>query len=150
MGVGDIDFAVKYPFTSSAKELLKSEGLSAVTDEVAELAVKKITDSLHGKVQRRVYARDEEKKEDLLAYAVARMILGYMRNGFITNKFAVNESKKVRSYLNDESDEAVADIAGGLGIFFTLRNSRIFVHLPTFLRFTPRSPHYQPFNSGRQ
>lgn len=146
MGAGDIDFAVRYPFTSAAKELLKSESLSTVTDGVVELAVKKITDSLHGRIQKRVYTRDEEKREDLLAYAVARMILSYMRNGYINNKFAVSESKKVRSYLNDESDETVDSIANELGIFFTKKESKIFVSLPIFLRFTPRSPHYQLIN----
>ena len=39
MGEG-LDFAVRYPFTSTAKELLKTEGFSAITDEVVELAKK--------------------------------------------------------------------------------------------------------------
>ncbi len=146
MGVGDIDFAVRYPFTSAAKELLKTEGLSTVTDEVVERAVRKITDSLHGRMQKKVFTRDEEKREDLLAYAVARMILSHLRNGYITNKFAVAESKKIRSYLNDESEEIVDSIAGEVGIFFTKKEKKVFVSLPTFLRFTPRSPHYQLIN----
>ncbi len=146
MGAGEIDFAVRYPFTSTARELLKSEGLSAITDEVAELAVKRINDSLSGKTQKRVFAREEEKKEDLLSYAVARMILAHMRNGYIINKFAVNESKRVRYYLNDEPEETIDGIARGLGITFTGREGKIYVHLPVFLRFTPRSPHYYLIN----
>ena len=146
MGVGEMDFAVRYPFTSTAKELLKSEGLSTVTDEVLELAVRKITDSLHGRIQKRAYMTEEGKREDLLSYAVARMILSYLRNGFITNKFAVSESKRMRACLNDENEETVDSIAGGLGIFFTEKDGRIFVSLPAFLRFTPRSPHYQLVN----
>jgi len=145
MGEG-LDFAVRYPFTSAAKELLKTEGFSAITDEVAELAVKKITDSVNGRNQRRLYADEEEKKKDLLAYAVARMTLGHMRNSYLTNKFAVGESKKIRSYLNDESSETVERIAAGLGITFVENNGKLLVHLPVFLRFTPRSPHYQLTN----
>ncbi len=146
MGEGDLNFAVKYPFSSVAKELLKKEGFSAVTDEVVELAQNRILDSLHGKIQKRVYTGDSDRKEDLLSYAVARMILSHLRNRYLVNKFAVGESKRIRSYLNDETAETVDSIAAELGIFFTKKDDMIYASLPTFLRFTPRSPHYQLTN----
>jgi len=144
--MGDLNFAVRYPFTSAAKELLRSEGLEAATDEIIEMAVQRIIDALNGKARKNVYANEEEKKKDLLAYAVARVMLGYLRNSYLTNKFAVNESKKIRSFLDDEDDEVVDAVANELGISSLERNGEMLVKLPVFLRFTPRSPHYQLIN----
>ncbi|NYZ77672.1 hypothetical protein H0O02_05170 [Candidatus Micrarchaeota archaeon] len=144
--VGGIDFAVRYPFTSAAKEILKSDSFAAVTDEIADMAVRRITDALNGTARKGVYAGNEEKREDLLAYAAARMILGYMRNNYLTNKFAVSESKKVRSFLDDESMENVDALATELGIPSVRKENALLVRLPVFLRFTPRSPHYQLIN----
>jgi len=145
MGEG-LDFAVRYPFTSTARELLKSDGFSEITDEVVELAVSRITDSLSEKTRKRVYISSSGKKEGLLAYATARVILGYMRNRYITNKFAVNESKKVHSYLNEEDEDVIEKVAGELGIKTKTVNGKLLVPLPVFLRFTPRSPHYHLIN----
>jgi DNA primase large subunit len=145
MGEG-LDFAVRYPFTSTAKELLKSDGFSNITDEVVELAITRIIDSLSGKTKKRVYAGSTGKREDLLAYATARVILGYMRNRYITNKFAVSESKIVHSYLNEETDDVIDRVAGELGIKTMADEGVIFVPLPVFLKFTPRSPHYHLIN----
>lgn len=146
MGEGDLDFAVKYPFSPAAKGLLENEGFSAVTGEVVELAVNRILDSIHGRPRKRIYTSDTDRREDLLSYAVARMILSHLRNNYITNKFAVGESKRIRSYLNDEDEETVNRIASELGVFFTEKDGKIYASLPTFLRFTPRSPHYQLTN----
>ncbi len=145
MGEG-LDFAVRYPFTSAAKELLKSDSFSNITDEVVELAVGRILDSLSEKSGKRVYISSAGKKEGLLAYATARVILGYMRNRYVTNKFAVNESKRVHSYLNDESDETVDSVADELGIKTRTDNGNLLAPLPVFLKYTPRSPHYHLIN----
>ncbi len=145
MGEG-LDFAVKYPFSSAAKEILKSDGFSNITDEVVELAVNKIIDSLAGKSRKRIYISGAGEKEDLLAYVTARIILGYLRNRYITNKFAVNESKKVHSYLNEESGETVDRVAEELGIKTKVNDGMLLVPLPVFLKFTPRSPHYHLIN----
>lgn len=146
MGEGELDFAVKYPFSSAAKELLRTEGLSAITDEVVELAVNRILDSMHGRPQKRIFTSDADKKEDLLSYAVARMILSHLRNRYLVNKFAVGESKRIHSYLNDEDRETVDRIAAELGVIFTEKDAKVYASVPVFLRFTPRSPHYQLTN----
>jgi len=146
MGEGELDFAVRYPFSSSAKELLKTEGFSAITDEIVELAVNRILDSMHGRPKKKVFTSETDKKEDLLSYAVSRMILSHLRNRYLVNKFAVGESKRIRSYLNDEKQETVEKIAAELGIFLSRKDDEIYATLPIFLRFTPRSPHYQLTN----
>lgn len=143
---GDLDFAVRYPFTSAAKDVLKFEGLEAATDEILELAQSRITDALNGRTSKRVYASEDEKKEDLLAYAVARVLLGYLRNNYLTGKFAVGESKRIRSYLDEESEETINAIANELGIASVKKGSEILIRVPVFLRFTPRAPHYQLIN----
>ncbi len=145
MGEG-LDFAVRYPFTSTARDLLKADGFSDITDEVVELAIKRILDSLAEKSGKRVHVSTAGKKEDLLAYATARVILGYMRNRYILNKFAVNESKRVHAYLNEETEDVVERVAGELGIRTKEENGKLLAPLPVFLKFTPRSPHYHLIN----
>ncbi|MEM4359845.1 MAG: hypothetical protein QXT45_04895 [Candidatus Bilamarchaeaceae archaeon] len=131
----DLDFAVKYPFSSDAKEAVS--GIE-VTDEIVEKAVGLILSAMVDNVRTKQYLSDEEKKEDVAAYAVARMILGAMRNRYVTGKFAVAIAKLTRRNLNQESEEKLKRISAMFGI--RSRNDEVFI--VDYLRFSPKEPHY--------
>jgi len=137
--MADLDFAVKYPFTSEGKQAL---GEMEVTDEIMDKAVRLILAGLSAGINPKQYVQDYEKKEDIAAYALARMILGAMRNRYLTNSFAISMSKFARKNINHETPGNMKRLIDGFGI--RKRNGEVY--LVDYLRFSPRNQHYTLFN----
>ncbi|MEW6749298.1 MAG: hypothetical protein AB1295_06345 [Candidatus Micrarchaeota archaeon] len=140
---GGLDFAIKYPFSESAKSALAGAEL---TERIVELAVERIQKALKGDKAARMLLHDPDKREELASFAAARMILGSLRNNFLTNSFAVNESKRVRDFLDREDDAALERIAGQFGIKATGHGDGLTIDLPTYLKYSTRNPHYRLIN----
>jgi DNA primase large subunit len=138
-----LDFAVKYPFTSEAKAIVEN---ATLTDRVIELGLERIKKSLKGDDKAKMLIDETGKREDIASYAAARMILGSLRNTFITSKFAVNESKVVRNHLDKESMEGVRKVAARFGIEPAKKDGRKVLDLPTYLRYSIRAPYYRLIN----
>ncbi len=139
IGMADLDFAVKYPFTSEAK---KAIGEIEVTDEIMDKAVRLILASLSTGISLKQYVHDYEKREDIAAYALARMILGAMRNRYLTNNFAIAVSKFARKSINYENPENIKRLMDEFGI----RTRENEAYIVDYLRYTPRDQHYTIFN----
>ena len=138
-----LDFALKYPFTSGAKAAL---GAIELNGRIVELAVARIKKALGGDRSARLLLHDAEKKEELAAYAAARMILGALRNSYITNSFALNESKRVSDLLKKEDGATVELVASEFGIKTSGEGKRLALDLPTYLMYSTRNPHYRLMN----
>jgi DNA primase large subunit len=138
-----LDFALRYPFSESAKRSL--EGL-VLNDGIIELAVERIKKALTGDRSQRMLLHEAEKKDDIASFAAARMILGHMRNSFLTNRFAVNEAKKVSDSLGREDEATVETVAAIFGIRTVADGKRMLIDLPTYVRFAVRDPHYRLIN----
>ncbi len=138
-----LDFAVKYPFSESARKAI--EGI-ALTERIVELAVERIKKSLVGSRSVKMLLHETDKKEEVASFAAARMILGQLRNNFLTNRFAVNEAKKTSDYLGKEDEEIVNIVASQFGIYTKTEGKRTVIDLPTYVRFSVRDPHYRLIN----
>jgi DNA primase large subunit len=139
----ELDFAVKYPFTSEAKAIIEN---ATLTDRVIELGLERVKKALKGDDKARMLIDETGKREDIASYAAARMILGSLRNTFITSKFAVNESKVVRNHLDKEGMAAVGKVAARFGIKPVEKQGRKELDLPTYLRYSVRAPYYRLIN----
>jgi len=137
--MADLDFAVKYPFSSEGKKAL---GEMEVTDEIMDKAVRLILASLTTGINPKQYVQDYEKREDIAAYALSRMILGAMRNRYLTNNFAISMSKFARRNINYENPENTKRLIDEFGI--RIKGNEIY--LVDYLRFSPRDQHYTLFN----
>jgi DNA primase large subunit len=71
------------------------------------------------------------------------MILGAMRNRFLTSKFAVAISKSARRSMNYDDSENVKKLIAEFGIRVRA-DGRVFI--VDYLRFSPKDPHYSLFN----
>ena len=138
-----LDFAVRYPFSDGAKKALEGTEL---TERIVELAVERIKKALKGDKAARLLLHDPDKREELASFAAARMMLGHLRNNFLTNSFAVNESKRVRDLLDRDDEAVVESIAAQFGITTTEQEGRLMVDLPTYVRYSLRNPHYKLIN----
>jgi DNA primase large subunit len=141
-----LDFAVKYPFSDSARKHI--EGVQ-LTDRIVGLAVERIKKGIRGDRSARIVFHSSDKQEEIASFAAARMILGHLRNSFLTNRFAVNESKIVRGYIDkaDKGDANAVDlVAAQFGIVTRTEAGRMLIGLPAFLMYSPRSLDYRLIN----
>jgi len=140
---GGLDFAVKYPFTAEARKAMEGAEL---TDRVVDLAVERIKKALNGDSRMRVALHDSDRKEEIASFAAARMILGHLRNPFLTNRFAVNESKIARGRIDRADEEELEAVARTFGIKTSEGKGSLVLDLPTYLRYSPRDLPYLLIN----
>lgn len=139
----DLDFALKYPFSSEAKTIIENINL---TDRIVELGAERIKKALKGESSTKMVLHDTEKKEEIASFAAARMILGHLRNPFITSKFAVNESKIVSNYLSREEKQVIERIASRFEIAPVEKEGKMLLDIPTYLRYKVGDRHYRLIN----
>lgn len=145
----DYEQAVRYPFSQEAKAILQHAN-TPLNDFAIELGLERIKKALAGKLGKSTASHDEERLEEIVSYAAARLILGYMRNRFITNKFAVAEAKRASSYLNQADKETIIRLEKQLNIYTTPLKGSFQVPLPTYISFAPMEPHYRLVNRRLQ
>jgi len=139
-----LDFALRYPFSPGAKKTI--EGIM-LTERIVELALERIRKSLKGDSSARLVLHESDKKEEIASFAAARMILGHLRNPFLTTRFSVNESKVVRGHLDRErSQKTVDSVAAQFGIAARSEGGKLLLDLPTYLKYSVRDPHYRLVN----
>ncbi|MBU0526964.1 MAG: hypothetical protein ABH983_04355 [Candidatus Micrarchaeota archaeon] len=135
----ELDFALKFPFTSEAKKLI---GTMQLNKQIIEMGAERIRKALHGSSASRRVFNEPEIKDEIASFAAARMILGSLRNRFMTNIFAVNESKMVRNNLNKADPETLERISSRFGI----KTKEGMLDIPTYLMYSPKSQHYRLIN----
>ncbi|MBI5228425.1 hypothetical protein HY988_07575 [Candidatus Micrarchaeota archaeon] len=138
-----LDFATKYPFSQEAKLFIKDLTL---TERIVELAVERIKKAVGGQTTARMLLHETDKQEEIASFAAARMILGTLRNQFLTSRFAVNESKTARGYLDRETEPLAELVAARFGIITKKDGERLLVDLPSYLRCSPRDIKYRLIN----
>ncbi|MFA5077215.1 MAG: hypothetical protein WC488_02200 [Candidatus Micrarchaeia archaeon] len=141
--LSDYTFAARYPFTSSAKELMKARSVE-VSEEMAELGFERLKSALGGEIKRKVFIHEEDAIEEIISYAAARMILSHMRNRFLSSRYAVAEAKKTFAYLGSESEENVELLAKDLGMdAISSESGKFTVDVADFLMYAPKDVHYK-------
>lgn len=141
----NIDFAVRFPFTQTAKELLVSKGI-VVSNRLADLAVERILGTLTGSGRKSTLVHEGEKLEEIASYAAARMMLGFMKNTYLINKYAIAEAKRASHYIGKASQAEFDRIAQELGIVAQGSGDKLRVSLPVYLKNSPRSIDYRLVN----
>ncbi len=139
----ELDFAVKYPFTDEARKAIASITL---TESITDRGVERIKRALEGDMRASVSLRGSDKKESIASFAASRMILGFLRNSFLTSRFAVNEAKIAHGWLDRADEKEVDSVARIFGIATTPEKGRMLITLPVYLRFSPRSVDYRITN----
>ncbi|MDD5171966.1 MAG: hypothetical protein PHF60_02925, partial [Candidatus ainarchaeum sp.] len=138
-----LDVAVRYPFSESAKKHIQG---FALNEMIVELAVERVKKALKAESSVRMLLHENDKNEEIASFAAARMMLGHLHNNYLTSRFAVNESKRARSYLDREDDATVDEVASRFGIATKGEGDKLTVDLPTYLRYSLRNPDYRLIN----
>src|SRR5271157_246405 len=132
----ELDFAVRYPFTDEARKAIASITL---TESIADRGVERIKRALEGDMRASVSLRGSDKEESIASFAASRMILGFLRNPFLTSRFAVNEAKIAHGWLDRADEKEVDAVARIFGIATNPgKEGRMLITLPVYLRYSPR------------
>ncbi len=142
----DLDFAVRYPFSSQAKAALDSSA-TQLNESIMFMGSERIKRGLKGESGKSAALHESDKINEIASFAAARMLLAFLNNRFITNKFAVAESKRVSSYLDSERDGAtIAKVGQELGFVSEKEGDSYLVPIPIYLSFSPRALPYKLIN----
>ncbi len=140
-----LEYGTLFPFTDEARQVLSNSG-KLLTDEVVERAVERILGTLSGKPPIALPLHESQRILEIASFGAARMILGFMKNRFVTNSFAVAESKRVSSILGKTDEETLKKVSAYFGIVVSKEGEQLSVSIPTFLMCTPRSVDYKLMN----
>jgi DNA primase large subunit len=149
MAESELDFAVRYPFTDEARKAIAQLQL---TESIADLGVRRIKRSLESDISASSPLRQSDKEEEIASFGAARMILGFLRNSYLTSRFAVNEAKKAHAWLDKADEKEVEAVARIFGITASplpdhpTDKTHMGLPLPVYLRFSPRSVDYRITN----
>jgi DNA primase large subunit len=144
----DLLFACRYPFTSEARSAIEENNVE-IGDLIAEKAVQRIVSALKGE---KVHANPMHISDQLVeigSYGAARMMLAFLHNRYLINKFAVAEAKRASSAMGkdeNENPENIKKLQTELGIYPRQFEGKTVVPLPAFLTFSPRSIDYRLIN----
>ncbi len=161
----ELQLLARYPFLPAARDYIKQSGYKA-----GEL----LTDPTFDRARRRALSRvrtamsvdgipdepavnDVEAELELLSYPVARMVLAHFGDQYLSNRYAVAESKLTTKRLSAEQDaDAVWAVAVGLGLPLEPPiegGSYARLHFLDYLQYSPaRDPQWklvnQPLRGG--
>lgn len=138
----ELPFSSKYPFTSEAKMVVEESSLE-LNDEMMERAVQRIMAAVKGEPRAAYRIHPSDEMLELGSYVAARMMLSFLRNRFLINKFAIAEAKRASWLMRKESKENLKKLGDELGIVPVKFKGRLALSVPTYVSFSPRSVDYR-------
>lgn len=114
-----------------------------MNDEIMERAVQRVVSALKAEKGQHYRLHPSDELLELGSYAAARMMLAYLKNRFLTGRFAVAEAKRASSFMRSESEENLRKLGNELGIKPAEFEGRMVLPVSQYVSFSPRSVDYR-------
>lgn len=141
----DLLFASKYPFTEQARELAKQKEIRITPGSLVHARDRVFKALTKGKLEKSAAYDDTSREQELTSYPIAKLIIAALKSRYFAGRYAVAESKRVKDYLQSDSDGNIEEVAEGLGINVT-HDSPYSIPVQDYLRFCPKSAEYKLIN----
>jgi len=146
--MADLLFCSHYPFSKQAKEYVSSSGIELTSGRLDKAEERVRSALLEGKIRRTAEIQSAQE-EEIVSYAICRMIVSAANNRYLINRYAVAEAKRAGELLS--SDEAarpdyIDEMANDFGIKFAKEGPLFSLPIALYLKFTPRSVDYKLSN----
>jgi len=102
-----------------------------------------VVSALKGEKESAYRLHPSDELIELGSYAAARMMLAYLKNRFLTGRFAVAEAKRASSFMRSDSEENLRKLGDELGIKPTEFEGRMVLPVSQYVSFSPRSVDYR-------
>jgi len=143
----DLRTLARYPFLKEAAERVKGEAISLeelLTDRAYERARtvgfdRALAALEQGAIPDRPLVIDADALNELLSYAVARMIVSAAVDTYLTRRYAIAEAKLAHARLLDDSradPDFLRSVAAELGVGLERNDGGYRLHFTDFLKFT--------------
>mgnify|MGYP001562650892 FL=1 len=142
--IQELRFAQTYPFSSTAKRIVKESDFSLDEVPVEILSRAKVQVIAAAKNTAIDFSSIQSKEvllNEVLAFPVAKILVGLTKKEELSRKFVAGVASIAKASLDKESNETLFKIAQDLGVKFYLSESKsFFVELPIteYLRAAPR------------
>jgi len=136
----------KYPFLRDAAEHVKDHGIAldellthrAFQGARARGKARVIDALMHGIIQIRPMANEEDCLEEILSYPMARMYVSGVDDRFLTRRYALAEGVAMRERLEREDLDMVEEVAYQLDVAASQEGNLLRIHFTDYLRYTSR------------
>ncbi len=161
--MADLKFCAHYPFSEEARDYVRSGGLT-LRPELLERGEARLKTALFsGELKLLGTNLEAELKDEVSAYAAARVILSQWKNRYAAGRMAVAEAKRANAYLHSTEDRRAGyaeKLAKSMELDFQStssdsdeKESSFTLPFWQYLLFSPRSVDYKlsnrPLLSGR-
>ncbi len=140
--IAELQFAVKYPFTSLAREIVSRMGVSfdSLDQIYIDRAIQRIKEDLSGGVRLNTNSKLTRVLEvELISFPVAKILATLSNNSFLKKQFVAGESNALRRNLSVEDPDIIRQIAEELGVHIS--DSGIF--FKNYLKYLPPDDNYK-------
>ena len=144
----DLKFAQKYPFSNKAREIIKE--LKIDLNNVPESAVKRAALMISNASKNQLNFQEpseslEVVKNEVLAFPVAKIILAFIGNLTLNEKFSKMIGRTAFKYIEREKEktQTILDLASELNVSFSLSSKQNFfaeIPLTFFLKTNFKEP----------
>ncbi len=134
----------RYPFVKEVSAYVKGKGVS-LDDLISHPAFaaarvrgkKRVTDAIaSAKVEEVGLKTEDEQLQEMLSYAMARILVSCVADGFLIRRYALAESKTMYERLQRESVDLMMEISEELAVDAQLKDGVPNLHFAEFLRLT--------------
>ncbi|HVO77659.1 MAG TPA: DNA primase large subunit PriL [Methanomassiliicoccales archaeon] len=134
----------RYPFVREVSAYVKEKGVS-LEDLISHPAFagartrgkKRVTDAIaSAKIEEVGLRTEDEFLQEMLSYAMARILVSCVADGFLIRRYALAESKTMFERLQRESVDLMMEIASELSVDAQLQDGVPNLHFAEFLRLT--------------
>lgn len=141
----DLVFACRYPFTLEARQAIEENNVE-INDLIAEKGVQRVISALKGEAPQSAPMHISDQLAEIGSYGAARMMLAFLQNRYLINKFAVAEAKRASSSMGRENSENLRKLQSELGVIPSSFEGKTVVPLASFLMYSPRAIDYRLIN----
>ncbi len=120
-----IDFAYKYPFSEEAKEIISSEKIDANNIKYLNFGKIRVEEALNNnKIAYQKTEYESAKKDFIIAYVFARIIVSALKNKFLLNKYVDAEAKRCIEAIESGDSEEIMKLSKEIGINIKIENNK--------------------------
>ncbi len=137
----NLDFAYRYPFTDTAKNIINSLNITSVDFKYLELGKARASADINDSIKYYDISIDSIKIDELISYVYARMMLLSLNKLDYKEKFALGESKRVFEAMGKDSEINIFRLSSFFGI--NLRkdiDKDYLIKFDSYLHNIPKDP----------
>ncbi len=144
----ELEFAQKYPFSNTAKKIIKKEDLDLenLPESIKQAAKIKIGHAFsQTSYTPKIIGHKDSLKDEILAFPLAKILISFMPDSLF-DKFASSVRETTKNYLQEESVsgkekkslEPLLDLAQDLNLKVSIEDEKILsINVTDFLDFVP-------------